>query len=150
MAVQDDFKKGDEARVDALLSLYQVKEPNDDLAGSILRKAAMYPRRDVKKFSVLDFIFAPFRVVFFSREYLPITFSIVMFCLMILVTSEDQYQKNKIAAYNDYATVMAMGDNTAEPDVVAISRTADAVFVDELQSEMNDFMMSDLQDTFDI
>lgn len=146
--IDEKLNKEDEARVDELLSLYRVDEPHDDLADNILRKAAMYPRQDKERASVLDFFIAPIRAAFFTKEYMPITFSIVMFCLMILVTFEEQYQARQNMDYNNYASIMSLDEM---PEIVAINRSQQSEdYVSEFQDEIDYMMMQDLNETYDI
>jgi hypothetical protein len=146
--IDEKLNKEDEARVDELLSLYRVDEPHDDLADNILRKAAMFPRQDKERASVLEFFIAPIRTAFFSKEYMPITFAIVMFCLMVLVTFEEQFQTRQNASYNNYASIMGIDDM---PEIVAINRSTQSDdYVLEFQEEIDEMMMQDLNETYDI
>ena len=141
-----DKFKDDDARVDEMLSLYEVEEPGEELADTILRKAAMYPREGKEKASIAAFFFAPIRALFFSKEYMPIAFSIVMFCLMVFVSFDERNRVHQNNEYNDYAHIMGIDDGV---EIVAINRSIDDFTVD-FENEVDYMVIVEMSDSFDI
>lgn len=149
MMSTDNHHKAD-PRLEKLLSLYEVDEPSADLEERILQKAAAYPRAEEPGImSILkDIALAPLDLFIFKRDYLPLTFALMMFVVMIFVNDARPPQVPQGDIQN-YASVMGdiNGDMTDITDRSTGQEQANGSF-DHWSYDMQDMMMQDLEERF--
>jgi len=125
------------------LRSYDVEDISTDLSDRILARAAAFPRKnEVPKIGAIDILMALFRIFLFRRDYLPVTFALFMFGLMIVTGYQQKHSDANVTDMQNYTHILLPEEN------IVAGYNDD--FHKALSEDMKEYMYNDLEDSFEI